>query len=38
LQRLLTRRGHFVLAFRVTFKPRGGTPFSERTGIALEQR
>jgi streptogramin lyase len=38
LQRLLAKRHHFRLALRVTFKPRGGTPFSERTGIALVRR
>ena len=38
LQRLLAKRHRFRLALRVTFKPRGGTSFSERTGIALEQR
>lgn len=38
LQRLLAKRHHFRLALRVSFKPRGGTSFSERTGIALERR
>ncbi len=38
LQRLLAKRHRFRLALRVTFRPRGGTPFSERTGIVLEQR
>ncbi len=35
LSRRLERRGEFRLALRVTFTPRGGTPFSERTNVGL---
>jgi streptogramin lyase len=38
LQQLLERRHTFRLALLVTFKPRGGAPFSQRTSVAVEAR